>query len=326
MTIYDIAEEAGVSASSVSRVVNNKPGVNAKTRLKIQKLLDKYHFAPNEAARGLVKQASHMIGILAPDIRVSYHTETVHCIERELAILGYCCLLFNTGQDEADQCHYIQTLEQRRVEGAVLVGSSFQTPAVQEAVRRHLADIPVVMVNGYFDLPNVYGILWDEKHGVRRCVALLADKAHRKSAYIYDTSASAEMREGYLRAIDTLGRADKPWVYETEPTLLGGYTFTNRLLAEHPDVDGIVYSSDLLAAGGLRALAEHGVRVPQQVAVVGVGNGIYSEICTPKLTSLDNKVSDAGIAAARVMGDCLDERKTVKKLMLFSSIIEREST
>ena len=97
MTIYDIAKEAGVSASTVSRVINNKPGVRKETKKKIQQLLAKYNYSPNEAARGLVTQASKIIGILVDDIRTIHHTDGAYIIERELVKLGYCCIIFNTG-------------------------------------------------------------------------------------------------------------------------------------------------------------------------------------------------------------------------------------
>ena len=100
MTIYDIAKEAGVSASTVSRVINNKPGIKAETRHKIQELLKKYNYTPDAAARGLVMQSTKMIGILIVDIRVTHHTESAFVIEKELTKLGYCCITMNTGPDD----------------------------------------------------------------------------------------------------------------------------------------------------------------------------------------------------------------------------------
>lgn len=97
-TIYDIAKEAGVSASTVSRVVNNKPGVNENTRKKVQQLLEKYNYIPNEAARGLVTQSSRIIGILIEDIRVVHHTESAYVIEQEMTRLGYTCITLSTGR------------------------------------------------------------------------------------------------------------------------------------------------------------------------------------------------------------------------------------
>ena len=97
MTIYDIARIAGVSASTVSRVVNNKPGIKEETRKQILALLEQYDYSPNETARGLVNKASRMIGILIADIRYAHHVDIAYYIEEEMGKHGYCSLILNTG-------------------------------------------------------------------------------------------------------------------------------------------------------------------------------------------------------------------------------------
>ena len=100
VTIYDIAKLAGVSPSTVSRVVNGYPHVKKATRARVLKLLEEHHYVPNETARGLVSQSSKMIGILISDIRTTQHTDGVYYIERELSKQGYSCLIYNTGVAE----------------------------------------------------------------------------------------------------------------------------------------------------------------------------------------------------------------------------------
>ncbi|HPU01901.1 MAG: LacI family transcriptional regulator [Firmicutes bacterium] len=327
MTIYDIAKKAGVSASTVSRVINNKPGVREETKKRIQQLLIKYNYSPNEAARGLVTQASKIIGILVDDIRTIHHTDGAYIIERELVKLGYCCIIFNTGTDEASKAKYINILKRRRVEGAVLIGSSFQVKAVEQAIKKYLNDTPVVMANGYLDLPNVYGILADEQNGVANCVKLLYDKGHRRPAFVIDlhTPSNLAKKAGYEQAVQSLGLGDI-LVYETNRTLQGGYNVTKKIMQEHPEVDGIIYAVDLLAAAGTRALLDMGISIPKQVAVIGIDNSIYAEICNPKLTSLDNKLLNLSMTAAHTLISALAGGQPNKKILIFSSIEERETT
>lgn len=186
MTIYDIAKEAGVSPSTVSRVINNRPGVSIETQKKVKRLLKKYDYFPNETARGLVTKASKIIGILIDDLRTPHHTEGAYIIERELAKLGYCCIIFNSGADDKSKADYLKILRQRRVDGAVLMGSSFQNETIKEAIIKYLPSQPVIMVNGYLDLPNVYGVMADEQNGVANCVKLLVDKGHLRPAFVID--------------------------------------------------------------------------------------------------------------------------------------------
>ncbi|MDD4295715.1 MAG: LacI family DNA-binding transcriptional regulator [Ruminiclostridium sp.] len=328
MTIYDIAKEAGVSASTVSRVINDKPGIHPDTRKKIQRLLTKYNYSPSETARGLVNRASKMIGILVADIRTIHHTDGAYIIERELSKLGYCCIIFNTGTDDASKSEYIKILSRRRVEGAVLIGSSFQTEPVECAIQKYLSNQPVVIANGYLDLPNVYGVIADEQNGVANCVKLLFEKGHKRPAFVIDfhTPSNNLKQLGFEQAVRSLGFYGEPWVYETESTLQGSYEVTKRIIKEHPDVDGIIYSVDSLAAGGTRALTDMGISIPDKVSVIGIDNSIYAEISNPKLTSLDNKLLDLSMAAARNLIDALNNGKPPKKILIFSTIVERETT
>ena len=196
VTIYDIAKMANVSASTVSRVVNNKQNVNPKTRAKIMKLLAENNYVPNEAARGLVMQSSHMIGILITDIRTTQHTDGIYYIERELSAHGYSCLIHNTGRDESNWINYIQLLSQRKIEALVLMGSIYQSDVVREAISLYLPSIPVVICNGYFNAPNVYGLVSDEYNGVIECVELLAKKGRKHPSFLMNqTTPSNEQKK-----------------------------------------------------------------------------------------------------------------------------------
>lgn len=330
MTIYDIAREAGVAASTVSRVINNRPGIKAETRQKVQKLLDKYNYTPDAAARGLVMQSTKMVGILIVDIRVVHHIDGAFAIEQELTKRGYCCIIMSTGPEDEQKAEYIRILEQRRVEGVILMGSMFMTRKVKESIQRHLSGIPVVMVNGYLDLPNVSGVLADEDEGMEKCVDLMFSRGKRKIAFVLDSVSPAndEKLQGYYTSMRKHGAGeDDCWMYSMdESSVAGGYETTMRILEDHPDVEGIVYTIDLVAVGGMRAACDKGYPVPGRLAMIGVDNTIYGEICMPKLTTLDNKIQEISEVAASLLHMGLEGNIQNKKLMVFSEIIEREST
>ena len=142
MTIYDIAREAGVSASTVSRVINGKPGVNPATRERVRALLEQHHYAPNEAARGLVTHSSRMVGVLVADIRNQHHIEGAYYIADELAKLGYCALVLNTGGSDEQRAEGIRQLQTRKVEAAVLMG-------MDHRLAKLLSHVIVIILN-YF--------------------------------------------------------------------------------------------------------------------------------------------------------------------------------
>ncbi len=338
-TIYDIAKEAGVSASTVSRVVNHKPGIHEETRKKVQALLDKYNYSPNEAARGLVTQSSRIIGILIEDIRVSHHTESAYVIEQEMTRLGYTCITLSTGPDPQRKAEYIRILEQRRVEGVILMGSMFGTKEVEDSIREHLPKVPIAMVNGFLDLPNVYAVLSDEERGLEACASMLIGKGRRHLAFVEDleTPSNYNKRRGFLTAMLRLGvPQEEAWIYyayqkqgedaNPQHTILRGQEATRRILSEHPEVDGILYSVDLLAIGGLEELKAQGRSVPGDVAVLGVDNTLYGTICTPRLTTLDNKLVEVSKNAGRMLLDALEKRDVSHRMLLPTEIIVRETT
>ena len=328
MTIYDIAREAGVSASTVSRVVNNKPGVHPDTKKRIEQLLEKYNYSPNETARGLVNQNNRMIGILIADIRNVHYTDGAYTVEREFAKMGYCCIIFNTGAASEAKAEYIRILGQRRVEGAVLIGSTFQTKEVEEAICQFLPNTPIIIANGYLDLPNVHGVLADERSGVSNLVKLLFSKGHTHLAFVNSnyTYSSLLKIKGFEEELSRQGVEGPPVIYDAEDTWEASYEVTKRLMKEHPETDGIIYNIDLLASGGGRALMDMGYSVPGQVAYTGIDNSIYAEISTPKITSLDNKLLDLSLTAARLLREALEGRQITKKMLVFSTVVERETT
>ena len=327
MTIYDIAREAGVSASTVSRVINDKPGVNPETRERIRALLAQHHYAPNEAARGLVTHSSRMVGVLVADIRNQHHIEGAYYIADELAKLGYCALVLNAGSSDAQRAEGIRLLQTRKVEAAVLMGSIFATAAVRDAIACSLPSVPVFMLNGDIDLPNVYAVLSDDRAGTAACVELLGKKGRRRIAYLVDqpTPSSELKTQGYLDGAARLGV--EPLVVRGVPgSRAGGYDAMAQLLREHPDTDGVVCSLDIIACGAMRAIQDSGRRVPGDVAVVGTDNSVYCDICTPTLTSLDTMVFNSGVMIAHQLVDCLEGKGANRRTMLFTGIVQREST
>ena len=336
MTIYDIAKQAGVSASTVSRVINNKPGINAQTRKRVQKLLNENHYTPNEAARGLVMQSSKIIGILIEDLRIEHHTESAYVIEQEMTALGYTCITLSTGRRDEKKADYIRILEQRRVDGAILMGSMFETESVKKSIKEHLPDVPVAIVKG-LDLPNVYGILIDEERGVKDCAELMFKKGkkHLVMAVDSDTPSNRNKQKGYLRAMLEQGIAKEDIPFYTavnkeftnpRDVRAAGAKLTEQILTERPETDGIIYTTDLLAVGGLEAAKKMGKRIPQDLAIMGIDNTMYGEIVTPKLSSLDNKLVEVSQNASRAILDALDKKEVSHKVMLLTDIKERETT
>ncbi|MGN0975759.1 MAG: LacI family DNA-binding transcriptional regulator [Gemmiger sp.] len=331
MTIYDIAKLAGVSASSVSRVVNGKPGVNKETRRKIEELLRQHNYIPDANARNLVTQSNHTIGILTDDINTLHQVEGCQKVEYELMRNGYYCFVKYIGSGEDAVENGMIDLARHRVEGALCLGNAFRSAdIVNRAVPRHLPNTPIIMVhnNSTFEPYNVYSVGADECSALERCVTLMAGKGRRNLALVInDGRVSAPIiREGFEHGL-RLCPEIKGVVYTGVPaTVEGGEQIALRLLKEHPEVDGLICAHDLIAIGALNELQDQGIRVPERMSILGENNSAFCETCRPKLSSLDPMISMAAIMGARTLLDVLEKREPSRRITLQMEIVERGST
>ena len=158
MNIYDIAKEAGVSIATVSRVLNNKGTVSAATRARVEAILKQNNYTPSAIARGMVSKSMRTVAVLTVDIRVPHYARTAYTIEREFSRRGYEVILCNTGGDRAETLRYLQAVNQKQVDGIVLVGSVFDTICQGAEMEKLLSGVPVVLANGKLDLPNAYSV------------------------------------------------------------------------------------------------------------------------------------------------------------------------
>ena len=335
MTIYDIAAEAGVSASTVSRVLNNKMGVNLETRAKVERLLRKYNFEPNASAQGLVSNSSKIVGIMMSDIRTSHHAEGAYFIEQQLQQSGYTCIIVNSGFSEASRENGFRILASRRAEAVVLIGSTFQTESVAKNIRKYLKNMPVIIENGTLDLPNVYSILADEQNGIAECLRLLYRKGRTHPCYINmnDTPSNHLKIQGFVsawRERNPTEAMDPPVIHlhhnEGEEEWQTCYDQIKKLICRHPNIDSIIFSTDLLANAGVQAMMDAGGSVPDDIAVIGVDNSLYARLSRPQLTVLDNKMQELSIACSNILVHILNNEPAAHKMMILSEIIERDST
>lgn len=332
MTIYEIAKIAGVSASTVSRVINGKPGVGQETRERIQKLLKQYHYSLDETARGLSIKSSKTIGILISVVSGLHSEHTIRGlfhVEEELAKHGYHCLLVNTGTTENEIVEAIGTVAGRRVDGVILAGAFYAKEIVKNAIGQYLSECPVVIINGFLDLPNVYGVGIDESQGLEMSVDFLVRKGRNNIALLIDKNrlSSRIIKKSFESGIRRHKGSVRSIVYEqVDRSLKGGQETAEKMLKENPEIDAVICAADIIAIGVLYYLQDQGIQVPQQISIMGEDNSKYAEICKPRLTSLDIKMEESNLMAARTMLDILEKRNPSHRIISCMEIVERDTT
>jgi DNA-binding LacI/PurR family transcriptional regulator len=223
-------------------------------------------------------------------------------------------------------------MEERSVDALILMGSMFENPRVQEAIVQYMPGKPVFIMNGYLNLPNVQGVVSNERSGIHSCVDLLAQKGRRRLCYISDNMVRISSRSkklGFQEGIRANFGDDMPYyIYENvSADMTGGFGAMMKALHEHPDIDGVICSMDILACGALQAIRESGRVVPRDISVIGVDNSEFAETCYPRLTSLDNMIIESSVEiSTRVISNLEGSPSSVRKIMLFTRIMERDTT
>jgi len=327
LTIYDIAKLAGVSASTVSRVVNGKPGVKPKTVNKVRKLLDQYEFQLNVNAQSLSTKVTQMVGLLIADVRNAHYTELAYAVETHLLRSGYCTIIVNSGEETDGMKSSIQMLRQRKVDGVIMIGSIFQNDVVSQAITHFLSDVPVVIANGYLDKENVYGVLADEYQGVQKCVELLYERRYCHVAFIgkKNTVSNRQKAEGYKNAVISRGEPLREIELHSSTLMEVDYQPLKELLRLYPETDAIIFSNDYLACEATGFFGARQIAVPEQMGLVGINNDRYCNISCPQITTLDNKMAEMGLMVATTLVDVLNGKPKAKRVMILSEIIERQS-
>ncbi len=311
MNIYDIAKEAGVSISTVSRVMNNKGNVNAATRKKVEAILDKHDYTPSAIARGMVSKTMKTVAVLTVDIRVPHYARTVYTIEREFSHRGYEVAICNTGGELEETAKYLKTMLEKKVDGIVLVGSIFNTLCKKDEIGNMIKNTPVVLANGKLELPNSYSVLVDDRYGVSLAVEHLP---RLKS-------------EGFIKALESHGVSDaKQYVIDTDRSIGGGIEAVEKLIAENKKFTAIVCGEDITATGAVKAALRAGLRVPEDVAVTGYNNSEYARICEPRLTTIDNKPEMVAMMSVQLLTSLIEQTDVYSSCVIQPELVEGKTT
>jgi LacI family transcriptional regulator len=326
MNIYDIAQEANVSIATVSRVINDSGNVSDLTRQRVEKVLKKYNYIPSAIARGMITNSLKTIGIVTIDIRNLYYANVAHSIEQSLRKLGFNAMLCNTGYDIAQKVGYLRMLIEKKTDSIILVGSTFKDPKLDKPVEEISKRVPVILVNGFYDFPNTYSIQCDDRKALKKSVENLALKGAKNFLYLYDadTFSGSEKLLGFKEAVAKYG--NNAGIHFVKTGIDGAKEKIRELLDSGVTFDAVLTSEDLTAIGALQCLIENGIRVPEQVRVMGYNNSILSLCCTPLLSTVDNRMEYMGKLAVNVLHKVLSGKPVEPHIKIEPQLVFRQTT
>ena len=328
--LKDIARELNVSVMTVSKVVRGCADVGAETRSRVLARVKELNYQPNWVARSLAARRTFIIGLIVPDLMHSFFAEIAKGVSAAIRPLGYDVVICNSEEDAAVETSEIERLLGRQVDG-LLIASCQPSGSAEVFNRMEGRTVPYVLIDRRFtDLQAPYVGADDEAIG-RLATRHLVDRGCRRIAHIAGQQRPTGI--GRLKGYrDALAAAELPFdetlVVEARDDATG-YDATRRLLARDPRPDGIFGYNDPTAAGAMKAILEAGLRIPQDIKVIGVGNVHYSDLLRVPLSTIDQSSDTIGQQAADILMKAIaSKRRRAPRasIIIAPQLIAREST
>ena len=331
VTIVDVARHAQVSTTTVSKVLRNAYGASPAMRAKVRQAMADLGYRPHAAARGMRGQ-TYTIGVMLPDMRNPFFADILDGLHESLDDTDYQMLLGTGGNGEKAEARLTEAMVDRQMDAIVLIA-----PISSRAYLERIAKVVPTVVVGRHGRSAAFDVVADDDHaGAALVVEHLADLGHRRIAHIdhYETDPdrliempNAIRAEGYRQAMRARGLAEEIDVVATSYTRNGGYVGAKQLLERRPRPTAIFAGADFVAMGVLDAVAEAGLKVPDDISVAGYDNTTFAAFSPISLTSVDQAGAQMGRDTARLLLERIADRaKRSVQVRLSPTLIVRGST
>ena len=330
VSMKDIALRCGVSVSTVSKALNDRWDVGDATKKQILDAAKELGYSANTAARALKTNRTYSIGIVFTDLSNSgfiheYFASMLNYFRMEAERRGYD-ITFISGNMGPANPSYLQHVRARGLDGVAIICADFFDPMIQELVR---SDLPVISLDHAFN--NRSAVLSDNMRGMESLVRYVYGKGHRRIAYIHgnQTAVTESRLTGFYRACDALGlKIPDEYVTECEyHEPVSCYKATKRLLALPERPTCIFFSDDYAYIGGINAIYEAGLRVPEDISIVGYDGIHMAKMVSPKLTTWQQNTEDLGRKAAEQLIERIEHPRTTppKHITVQGKLLEGET-
>lgn len=322
--IKDVARQAGVSPTTISRYLNNHLELPEATRSRIDAAIEQLGYRPNLLAKRLSTGKAEIIGVVAPEIANPFFTNLVAAIEDEAERHGYSVLLSSTRGMRTREIEQISRLGDRHVDGLILMTNKPDDGTLAAFIEKHAN---IVLLDE--DVPGFSGprIFVENAEGAYQATRFLIEAGHRRIAHIggpADLMSTIERQSGFMRAMDEAG---------LEPThiLLGSYTSEFGVAAMKDILDsperptGLFAGSDFVAIGAMQHIGERGLRVPDDISLVGFDDMPFAGLLAPPLTTIRQPVQELGRKAFQALFAVMNEQPLPDLGRLPTTLVERQS-
>jgi DNA-binding LacI/PurR family transcriptional regulator len=331
LDIRDVAKHAKVSIATVSRTINRVPTVDKQLADRVWLAIQELNYFPNTQARALVSGRTRLLGLLISEITNPFFPELIRGFEDVAVENGYEILIGSTNYHPDRMSLAVRRMIERNVEGVAVMTFGVEQPLLEELASRH---VPMVFVDSGPPGDLVRPLLVDYRKGIQQGVQHLAVLGHRKLGFISGPlqQRSSQLRKAaFLESLDQIGvRPNPDWLFEGDHTLEGGMRCMEQLLALPQLPTAVMCSNDMTAIGGLRVLARAGLRVPDDISLIGFDDIHLAEFVNPPLTTVRMSRNDLARSAFGALRAIVTDRDQAnshpREWKVATALVVRQST
>lgn len=331
MNIYDVSQHAHVSIATVSRVLNGNPNVSEKTRKRVLAVMEELGYTPNVFARSLGLNTMKTIGIMCADSSDPWLAEAVYYLEKELRGYGYDSLLCCSGYETETKRNYFELLRSKRVDAIILAGSHYIEPKARD--NQYLVDgakkLPLMFLNGCLEGEQIYCTVCDDHAAVYDAVLRLYQSGCTSVLYLHSRNSYSSLQKlkGYQEACAHAGHPVRDELTVLCPKDMDSVMEKLLSLKEAGiRFDGIFAAEDILAVGAVKYARQTGLRIPEDLSVIGYNNSMLSKCTTPEITTVDNKIEALCTTTVNTLMQVFQEGNVPAKTTIMPELVKRGTT
>jgi LacI family transcriptional regulator len=324
----DIAEALGLSVITVSKGLRNHKDISKTTRARITEKARELNYRPNLAARSLVTQRSYVVGLVVPDLLISFFAEISTSLSQHLRTAGYELFLSNSQEDAALEAEEIERLVGRQVD-ALIVATSVHPKSGGGSLAAARQGVPLILIDRWVSGVDASFVGNNHKSIGELATAHLLEAGCKRIGHLRgpETSAGNGRLEGYMTVLSRSG-SSRPIVEAGGVNDDDGFRAMQKLLARRERPDGVFCFNDLVAAGALRACLNAGLEVPRDIALIGCGNHLLSSLLIVPLSTIDQQSQLIGRRTAEILLEQLSSEEPVQPriIRIKPKLIVRQSS